>query len=98
MTGRATFGDFARAASRHLDSNHALQTPVALRPNPAAVAAEVHEYTRGLDHVLTVMGRYFADIAVTSGTASGQEPATQSPWAQASAEAHEALRNAHGYL
>src|SRR5258708_2276151 len=94
MTGRPTFGDFARAASWHLDRRSPQFAAVATRPDPDEVARQVGLFTQGLDRVLVVLGRYLGDVSKTFGGAPGQEPHRLTPWARASIEAGDALRNA----
>ena len=96
MTGRAVFGDFAGAARRHLGAH-----PQARQPgycNPAAVAAEVHEYGRGLHRALTVMRRYVADFAALPEEPGSDEQQQPGSWQRASAAALTALDNACGYV
>src|SRR6266851_3683039 len=94
MTGRPTFGDFARAASWYLDHRSPQFAAVATRPDPDEVARQVGLFTQGLDRVLAVLGRYLGDVSKTFGGAAGQEPHRLTPWARASIEAGDALRNA----
>src|SRR5260221_9279538 len=94
MTGRPTFGDFARAASWYLDPRSPQFAAVATRPDPDEVARQVGLFTQGLDRVLAVLGRYLGDVSKTFGGAPGQEPHRLTPWARASIEAGDALRNA----
>ena len=58
MTGRATFGDFLRAAHRHLDP------PVGSQERGASLG-DVEEVTRSLLRAVTIMGRYVQDITPT---------------------------------
>jgi hypothetical protein len=93
MTGRASFGDFAQAARRHLAA-----LPVsAERPNPDIVAREIRDYNYGLHRILRTMVRYAADLATTSQLVSGQDAGSPDWWSQAAAEARRALQDAHLY-
>src|SRR5260221_9927681 len=94
MTGRPTFGDFARAASWYLDPRSPQFAAVATRPDPDEVARQVGLFTQGMDRVLAVLGRYLGDVSKTFGGAPGQEPHRLTPWARASIEAGDALRKA----
>lgn len=95
MTGRVTFGDFARAVTRHLD---AAAQPSATYPNPATSATEVQEFTYGLQRLLKVMGHYLADIAASPDMRSGSQRSDIGPWSREVAEARAALQQVRHYL
>lgn len=94
MTDRATFGDFALAARRHLDAAVQRSSDTAW-PIAGVLAAEIHEFTHGLHRVLKVMGRYLADITEASDTERPEQPAPADPWSRAATEARAAVQKAY---
>ena len=89
MTSRPTFGDFAQAVSRHLESP-AGSSQAAVRRRPGEVAAEVVEYAGELQRIVKIMGNYLADLAPAAPP--------KSPWRPAAIDATYAVRNAAGSL
>jgi hypothetical protein len=98
MTTRATFGDFAREASRQLDHRRGPFPPAGSRPDPAAVARQVREFSQSADRVLKVIDRYLGDIPASIGGPPSHQPHLPRSWAQARIGARAALRSARGYL
>lgn len=94
MTSRATFGDLAIAASRHLEAP-ASDARAAGLPASRAAVAEAQEYLAVLPRMLKIIARYAADIAAAARR-PGQDPA--SPWPRAAAEVHRAAQNAYQHL
>lgn len=94
MTGRATFGDFALAARRHLDA--AVQhSSTDSWPLPGVLAAEIHEFTHGLHRLLKVMGRYLTDIVEAEDTEPRSEPQPPSSWTRTAVELRAAAQKAY---
>ncbi len=98
MTNRATFGDFMRAAGRHLERPAGPAAAVAKRRLPAARAKEIAEASDALLRVITVMTRYTADIGAAFAEVEAHNRHRLNPWARACAEAHDALGNAPAFL
>jgi len=94
MTDRATFGDLALAARRHLDA--AVQhSSTDTWPLPGVLAAEIHEFTHGLHRVLKVMGRYLADTIDATDIDPRPSPQPPSPWDRATRKARAAVQKAY---
>jgi hypothetical protein len=98
VTSRATFGDFASAASSYLEQAIAQSEPVAVRQRAAARAVQTEEFTRSLRGVLEVMARYLGDITTPVTDVSVRDRRELAPWARAGIEAQEALQNAAAFL
>ena len=89
MTGRATFGDFARTARRHLDLHDA---------GPDVTSGAVGGAARSLLRLTMVMDRYLSGIGAVLGPAPGPQRREPDAWARAYFEACGALRNAAAFL
>jgi len=98
VTSRATFGDFMRAAGRHLERPAGPAVAVAKRRLPAARAKEIAEASDALLRVVTVMTRYTADIGAAFAEVEAHNRHRLNPWARACAEVHDALGNAAAFL
>jgi hypothetical protein len=96
MTGRATFGDCAQAATRHL-GEPALRPSDLIRPNPASMTGVVQDYNYGLHRVIKTMTRYLSGPVTGTQTPVGPGNAAAIRWLRASAEAREAAQAAMGY-
>ena len=98
MTGRATFGDFARAVRAHLDEA-AAEDERATRPwQTAVLARQSQEIVWSLRTATDVMARYLADVNTPFAAFFDSEPGQLPPWAQAGFTARAALRNATALL
>jgi hypothetical protein len=89
VTGRATFGDFLRAAHRALAGGTDLPSPT---------HGDVGEVSRSLLRLVTIVGRYLQDVVTTASEVAGNPPALAGPWDRARGQAREALTNSAGYL
>jgi hypothetical protein len=96
MSGRATFGDFARSARRQL----AAGPPGLADGRPAAERTmQVPETISHLSRVVVVLERCCSDIAAVLAPAPRRRaPDPLRGWPRASVEAQDAIRNAAGYL
>jgi hypothetical protein len=94
MTDRATFGDFALAARRHLDAA-VEHSSTDTWPLPGVLAAEIHEFTYGLHRVLKLMGRYLADTIEATDADPRPPPQSPSPWDRAARKARAAVQKAY---
>jgi hypothetical protein len=65
VTGRATFGDFATAATRHLARAVSLTDPGTTGRAASVRAALANDVRRGMSRAVAVMGRYLADITTS---------------------------------
>jgi hypothetical protein len=91
VTGRATFGDLARAANRQLDS------PGSARPGRAdAGPGPVRAFISGLHDVVTVMARYCGDVTAVLERTPGRVRVL-GPWLRASVRVQEAVQNAAAF-
>lgn len=97
MTTRPTFGDFATAATTHLDRAAAPARPTTRR-RAASRPIQPEEFSRSLAHVLDVMARYLSDITAPAASMSASSREQLTPWARASIGAQEAVHNAAALL
>lgn len=98
MRSRATFGDFATAARRHLEQ--AIRQPGAAGPSTGTAASSVSadEFTRSLRRLLRVVDRYLTDLAAPVGAVSARDRIALSPQARAVLDGREVLREAASVL
>jgi hypothetical protein len=92
MNDRATFGDLAQQAVRHLE---AINRSGVDGTGVIALTAEVQEFAAGLDRLLPVLDRYLADIAKSASVHDGTK---LGPWERAALSAPAALRSARRHL
>ena len=94
VSSGATFGDFAGAASAHLD--HAVP-PAELagrRMDAVARGRQIEEFARGLRGVLEVLAAYLAEITAPVAGVPARDRGLLTVWARAGAEAEDALGRA----
>jgi anti-sigma regulatory factor (Ser/Thr protein kinase) len=95
MTGRATFGDFADATTRHL--NQLPQSGTARRQMARSVV-QVDETTRGARAIVQVMARYGDDIDAVIAALPDRNRRHLRLWVYAARRTREALAGAAGAL
>src|ERR1022692_980013 len=98
MTRRATFGDFATAASHHLDLAAGPPGLAARRQQAAVPAGTVDEFARSLHRLLTVMSRHCDDMTAALRRLAVRDQRKLAPWMRASSRTHEALSHATALL
>lgn len=91
MTGRATFGEFATAASTHLARAVSLTDPVAPGRAPAVRAMHASEIRRGMSRMVTVLSRYVGDITASYLPESRWQIDVLTAWSRAAVDARQAL-------
>jgi len=91
VTGRATFGDFLRAAHRRLDP------PVGIHERGAS-RGDLEEVTRSLLRAVTIMGRHVLDVTPVFDDVPRQAMPAMDPWGRARLQAGEALTNSADML
>lgn len=91
MTGRATFGEFATAASTHLARAVSLTDLVATGQAPAVRAMHASEIRRGMSRMVTVLSRYVGDITASYLHVSPCQMDVLAAWSRAAVEARNAL-------
>jgi hypothetical protein len=94
VTSRATFGDLAAIAIRHLEAP-AQRPPPTGRRGSGQASAEADEFLAVLPRMLKTISRYTADIAVVPAADHGD---LASAWVRAASEANEAAQNAYRCL
>jgi len=98
VTGTATFGDFAAAASNHLARAVSLTDPVATSRSGAGRVTQAADIRRGMSRVITVISRYVADITASTARVRPDQHEVLTPWARAAVEAAKALKEASALL
>lgn len=98
MTGRATFGEFAAAADRHLARALSLAAPVTASRTIPVRTRQAHEVGRGMGRVVAILDRYVADITAASLQVSPRQMDHLTPWMRAGIEARTALTQAAAAL
>src|ERR1022692_449525 len=98
MTRRATFGDFATAASHHLDLAAGPPGPPGRHQQATAPTGSVYEFARSLHRLLTVMSRHCGDITAALRRLPVRDQRKLAAWMRASSRTHEALSHATALL
>lgn len=91
MTGRATFGEFAAAASAHLARAVSLTDPVASGWATAVRALHASEIRRGMARIVPVLSRYVTDITASYLPESRWQMDVLAAWSRAAVDARQAL-------
>lgn len=98
MTGRATFGDFAAAASRHLARALSLSDPATTSRSPQARTMHASEIRRAMSRIVGVLSQYVADITAPSVHVLPSQLDVLTPWMRAAMDARRALLHANALL
>ena len=95
MTSRAAFGDFIRAADRHLDQ--AFADLATIRP-PASTDCLIQDTTSALRRFVLVVGRFTRDLAPVGWQVSERDRHLMTTWGRAAIQMREALAHAAATL
>jgi hypothetical protein len=95
MTPKATFGEFAKAAHRHLDS---LPQPALQGKWAAKRGGNAGQAAGSVRAVLRPMAGYVADVTAAFNAVPPVRRRSLTPWFRASTRAAEALANASASL
>jgi hypothetical protein len=95
MSRRATFGDFAAAADRHLD---ALPAPVLQHPDAARQRGTARETADSVRAAIRPLTAYVADVSAAFSTIPVRDRHSHAPWIRAADRSREVLANAAACL